>query len=231
MRLLALETATADCSVALALGSQVLQAEAATTAGKPSEQLPGLVRRVLAECGIGLSQLDAIVFDHGPGAFTGIRVGCGLAQGMALGADLPLIGLSSLRVLAMRAAPGKVLATLDARMGEVYWAVFDRKGEGDDAVAQQLADAQVGPPASWRCPQGIDVAIGDGLAAGLSTRLPQCIGVSGADARPRAADMFLPAISDLRAGLGISPDSACPVYIRDKVALTAAEQAARRALG
>jgi tRNA threonylcarbamoyladenosine biosynthesis protein TsaB len=229
MRLLALETATADCSVALALGGQILQAEAATTADKPSEQLPGLVRRVLAESGVGVSQLDAIVFDCGPGAFTGIRVGCGLAQGMALGADLPLIGLCSLRVLAMRAAPGKVLATLDARMGEVYWAVFHREGEGEAAVAQQLADAQVGAPASLRCPQGIDLAIGDGLAAGLASRLPRQIGVSGVDARPRAVDMLLPAISDLRAGLCIPPDSVCPVYIRDKVALTTAEQAARRA--
>jgi len=149
---------------------------------------------------------------------------------MALGADLPLIGLCSLRVLAMRAAPGRVLATLDARMGEVYWAVFDREGEGDAAVAQQLAEPQVGAPASWRCPQGISVAIGDGLSAGLATRLPRRIEMCGVDARPRAADMFLPALADLGAGLGIPPDSARPLYIRDKVALTTAEQAARRVL-
>lgn len=228
MRLLALETATADCSVALAIGGEVLQAAAAAD-GKPSEQVPGLVRQLLAEAGIGLSRLDAIAFDRGPGGFTGIRIGCGLAQGMALGAGLPLVGLCSLRVLAMQAPLGLVLAALDARMAEVYWAVFERSGEGDRADARQSGEVRVGPPVGWDCPDGIGFAIGDGLSAHLAGLLPPGVQVSGADARPRAVDMLLPAIADLSAGLGLPPDAASLLYVRDKVALTAAEQSARRA--
>lgn len=231
MRLLAIETATADCSVALAVGDQMLQLEATTTNGKPSEQVPGLVRRLMAEAGVGLAQLDAIAFDKGPGAFTGIRIGCGLAQGMALGVGLPLVGLSSLRVLAMQAPSGTVLAVLDARMAEVYWAVFERIGEGACADARQIGDTGVGPPDTWRCPSGIGFAIGDGLAARLVDRLPPGVGVWGAEARPRAIDMLRPAIADLRTGLGVPPEAASPLYVRDKVALTAAEQSMRRVAG
>ncbi|MBU3694139.1 MAG: tRNA (adenosine(37)-N6)-threonylcarbamoyltransferase complex dimerization subunit type 1 TsaB [Rhodocyclaceae bacterium] len=265
MRVLALETATTDCSVALRVGEDVFAAAATPGADKPSEQVPGLVRRLLAEAGTRLHRLDAIAFDAGPGAFTGIRIGCGLAQGMALGANLPLVGLCSLRVLAMQAPPGVVLSTLDARMAEIYWGVYRRVGEGADADAQALGDARVEPPAGWVCPAGLDAAIGDGLAVCLPVldggspgaesarldslaqerqqqgrgpsaavrrlldRLPATVRVVSAQARPRAIDMLPLAMADLRAGLATAPEHASPLYVRDKVALTAAEQLARKA--
>jgi tRNA threonylcarbamoyladenosine biosynthesis protein TsaB len=224
MRLLAIETATADCSVALALGNNVLQVFAAPDLQKPSEQVPGLIRRLLAETGITLGSLDAIAFDSGPGAFTGIRIGCGLAQGMALGADLPLVGLCSLRVLAMQAPEGRVLAMLDARMSEVYWALFERAIWGAEPGARAMSDPRVEPPSAWVCPTGVDSAVGDGLAA-----CPEIeVAVVSSAARPRAVDMLPLARADLRAGLATPPEQASPLYVRDRVALTAAEQLARR---
>lgn len=234
MRILAIETATADCSVALALGDSVLQAVAAADTEKPSEQVPGLIRAVLAEAGIALASLDAISFDNGPGAFTGIRIGCGLAQGMALGADLPLIGLCSLRVLAMQAPAGRVLSMLDARMSEVYWALFERVDGGQGADACALSDPRVEPPSGLLCPDAIDSAVGDGLAVWQAepfpcSRLPGTVRVVSDAARPRAVDMLPLARADLRAGLTVPPEHASPLYVRDRVALTAAEQLARRA--
>jgi len=250
MRILAIETATADCSVALGVGETVLERSAAAGSAKPSEQVPGLIAALLAEAGIGLGSLDAIAFDVGPGAFTGIRIGCGLAQGMALGADLPLVGLSSLRVLAMQAPDGRVLATLDARMGEIYWATFLRDSDANQPNARALTEARVEAPARLLCPPGIEHAVGDGLsvisladsgagpgvatetAAGVrvSERLPATVRVIDPIARPRAADMLPLALADLRGGLALAPEAASPLYVRDKVALTAAEQLARRAV-
>ena len=242
MRILAIETATADCNVALAVGGEVLQAHASPGGQKPSEQVPGLVAQVLAEAGTGLSDLDAIAFDHGPGAFTGIRIGCGLAQGMALGAGLPLLGVCSLRVLAVQAPEGRVLATLDARMGEVYWACVwrgDASGRPDSRV---LGDVRVESPAALCWPEDVTLALGDGLAVALPApaaagsaasrlleRLPTHLQVVDAHARPRARDMLPLAAADLQAGLAMAPEAASPLYVRDKVALTAAEQRARRA--
>lgn len=248
MRILAIETATADCSVALALGEVVLERYALAGAEKPSEQVPGMIRQLLAESGTSLTNLDALAFDIGPGAFTGIRIGCGLAQGMALGADLPLIGLCSLRVLAMQAPEGRVLATLDARMGEIYWAPYRRVAGAVRAGAQALSDARVEAPAQFICPPDMAFAVGDGLSVVLPAdahaaargaagetdlrvldRLPSAVSVVSPHARPRAADMIPLAQCDLEDGLALPPEAASPLYVRDKVALTAAEQIARRA--
>jgi len=241
MRLLALETATADCSVALLVDGRV-QSVASVGGERPSEQVPDLIRQLLAEAGLGVTQLDAVAFDAGPGAFTGIRIGCGLAQGLALGADLPLIGLSSLMVLAMQAPAGRVVSMLDARMGEVYWAPVLRRGEagvdGDAREAAWLDDPHVVAPGDWVCPSEADCAIGDGLnvavltdegSARVADRLLPSVRVLSMHARPQASDMLPLAAQRLLAGEAFAPELASPLYVRDKVALTAAEQLARRA--
>jgi len=245
MRILAIESATADCSVALRIGDRHLQASATAATAKPSEQLPGLVARLLAEAGVGLRSLDVVAYDHGPGAFTGIRIGCGLAQGLALGADLPLLGICSLRVLAMQAPQGRVLAALDARMAEVYWAVFERGTLAELPTARALSEARVEPPQGWTCPAGVAHALGDGFGVALETavdaagtaaqrhrlasRVPDTVRLLDDTARPRAIEMLPLAAADLAAGLAMPPEAASPLYVRDKVALTAAEQLARRA--
>ncbi len=227
--LLAIETATASCSVALTCDGAVLQ----RTAGggdRPSEQVPLLIGELFAEAGFGLSRLDAIAFDAGPGSFTGIRVGCGLAQGIALGLDRPLVQIGSLALLAMQAPAGRVVALLDARMAEIYWAPFER-ADTPQALPQALAIPRVCPPGEWVCPLDIDALIGDGLAAypALCAVLPAGVAVLDRHARPRAVDMLPLALAELAAGRGIAAEAASPLYVRDKVALTASEQLARRA--
>jgi len=249
MRILAIETATADCSVALGIGEEVLERSATSCSAKPSEQVPGLIAQLLAEGGIAVTGLDVITFDMGPGAFTGIRIGCGLAQGMALGAGLPLVGVSSLRVVAMRAPEGSVLATLDARMGEIYWATYLRASAGLRPSALELTEARVEAPARLLCPAEVGFAVGDGLSVVLPAqadlvpsagigglgevrvldRLPSAVRLVDPHARPRAADMIPLALADVDAGLALPAEAASPLYVRDKVALTAAEQIARRA--
>lgn len=246
MRILAIETATAACSVAIGIGDEVFERATDPDAAKPSEQVPKLIERLLAELGLGVASLDLIAFDMGPGAFTGIRIGCGLAQGMALAAELPVIGLCSLRVLALQAPEGEVLAALDARMGEVYWAQYRRGSVGGRPTAVALGDPQVEAPALLRCPTDIGFALGDGLgvavspavdgdlagtsgeAVALFERLPACVRVVDPRARPRAADMVPLALSDNEVGLALPAEAVSPLYVRDKVALTAAEQLARR---
>ncbi|WP_106476768.1 tRNA (adenosine(37)-N6)-threonylcarbamoyltransferase complex dimerization subunit type 1 TsaB, partial [Escherichia coli] len=93
-----------------------------------------MVQQVLAESGLALNQLDALAFGRGPGSFTGVRIGIGIAQGLALGADLPMIGVSTLQTMAQGAwrvsGAARVLAAIDARMGEVYWGQFERQADG-----------------------------------------------------------------------------------------------------
>src|SRR5579871_2716503 len=126
MRVLALDAATEVCSVALLCDEQLI--ERAQEAGKAhSEHLLAMVREVLAEAQLTLGALEGIIASIGPGAFTGVRITVSVAQGLAFGAGLPALGVSTLEALALQAlgtSPGRALACLDARMGEVYWGCF-----------------------------------------------------------------------------------------------------------
>lgn len=228
MRILAIETATNDCSVAISWRGETLQRAAVPGPLKPSEQVTGLVRSLLAEAGASLAALDAVAFDCGPGAFTGLRIGCGLAQGLALGADLPVLGVVSLRALAVSATDGCVLSVLDARMGEVYWGLYQRSSGPHGVMVRALDAPRVVSPDDWVCPLGVDAAIGDGVPM-IAARIPASIRVVRNPARPRAVDLLPLAAADFTAGLACPPESATPLYVRDKVALTAAEQIERRA--
>lgn len=125
MRILAIDTATEMCSVSLSVSGEVHSREV-LAANRHSSIVLGMVDELLAEAGIRLNQLDLLVNDIGPGSFTGIRIGLGVAQGLAYGADLPLLGVDALATLAKGVASkdGHVLAMIDARMGQLYWAHF-----------------------------------------------------------------------------------------------------------
>jgi tRNA threonylcarbamoyladenosine biosynthesis protein TsaB len=129
VKILALDTSTENCSAALWLDGAIASRE--VLAGqRHSELILPMVGELLAEAGIGLRALDGIAFGSGPGSFTGLRIGCGVAQGLAFGADLPVAGICTLLALAQGSGGDRVIGCLDARMGEIYHAVYERSANG-----------------------------------------------------------------------------------------------------
>lgn len=227
MKFLALDTASARCSVALRLEGALL-CRAVDTARDHATLILPMIDELLAEAGVPLRSLDGIAFGRGPGSFTGIRVAAAVTQGLAAGAGLPVLGISDLRALAARARcatattlPGTLLlAAMDARMGEIYWGAFDAAAPLPGAA---LLGEAVGPvqslPDSLR--GRIVAAAGRGLAAypGLASGLQVPVDAVLADAEPDAADIARLAEADLRGGVAWQDATAAqPVYLRDQVA-------------
>ncbi|PKO88379.1 MAG: tRNA (adenosine(37)-N6)-threonylcarbamoyltransferase complex dimerization subunit type 1 TsaB [Betaproteobacteria bacterium HGW-Betaproteobacteria-12] len=222
MLILALETSTDLGSCALWRDGAVLERRC-PPGRSHSETLLPLIRELLAEAGTSVAALDAIAFGAGPGAFTGLRVACGAAQGLAVATDRPLIPVISLAAMAVQAGEGEVLALLDARMGEIYAAAYrvtaaDCQLQGEIRV---LAPADLSLPgaAGWRAcgnaPAAYPLLLERLRAAGIEYLpgiLPTAAAVA-ALAAPRAAR-----------GEGIDAALAAPLYIRDKVAKTVAER-------
>ena len=228
MRVLALDTATEACSAALLTDEGVISRFAEVGRGH-AEQILGMVHAVLAEAALPLSMLDGIAASVGPGALTGVRISVAVAQGLAFGASLPVIPVTTLEALAlqaMEAGAHQVLACLDARMGEVYWGSFVA-----DAARTLIAcgELKVGPAALVRAPgAGPYQGIGRGFAAYPElAALPGLVGVS-AHALPESRAMARLGAVRLLAGEGIDPADLTPRYLRDKVALTEAERALAR---
>lgn len=233
MKLLALDTASGLCSAALSVDGQLLLRETVTSREHAQLVLP-MVQSLLAEAGLALGQLDAIAFGRGPGSFTGLRVAAALTQGLAFGADLPVLPVSDLRALAQRAAAiapagTPLLACMDARMQELYWALYAPPAAGAlvvDAPEQlcspaALADrlgAAAGGSLEWRgAGMGLSVWMASGDAPPLdASRLL-------AAAEPSAREIALLAAADFAAGKGQAPEAAVPVYLRDDVAKPSAQ--------
>ena len=225
MRLLAIDTATEACTVALWVDGAVRERFEIAPRRHAELVLP-MADSLLAEAGLGKRQLDAIAVGRGPGAFTGIRLAIAVAQGLALALDRPVVPVSTLAVLAQGAASAglPVLALIDARMGEVYAGAFV---PGDDGCVRPLGDEAVLSPAEVAAPAPRFAGVGTGFgahAAVLEARLAAARAKVAAEALPRAADLARLAARDFAAGLGVDALQAQPVYLRDKVALTLAEQ-------
>ena len=223
MQILALETSTESGSCALWRDGVVT--ERLCPAGRShSETLLPLVRELLDEAGVKVGQLDAIAFGVGPGAFTGLRVACGAAQGLAVAANLPLVPVTSLEALAAQADAEQVLALLDARMGEVYSGRFERGAGG----YRLLGEIRVSAPDDVILPEGGEwLACGNALAAypALAERLTAAgLRVKGEVVVPTAATVVRLAASRAARGEGIDAAQAAPLYVRDKVAKTVAER-------
>lgn len=231
MRLLALETSTEYCSCALLVNGAVLERH--VLAGqRQSELLLGQVADVMAEADIGFGQLDGVAFGAGPGSFTGLRIACGAAQGLAFGHDLPVLPIVSLLAVAEQGLVSDdgdtVLTAFDARMGELYLAAYQRKA---GAWATLLAPQIAKPDDLPALPDGkVDLGAGSGFAvyaAALQARYaPQR---SAATLVPRAREVAMLAAGALERGEAIAAEAAVPLYLRDKVALNRHEQAALRA--
>ncbi|MDE1959492.1 MAG: tRNA (adenosine(37)-N6)-threonylcarbamoyltransferase complex dimerization subunit type 1 TsaB [Xanthomonadaceae bacterium] len=225
MNLLAIETATESCSVALLCGD-TLRDVSELAPRRHAERVLPMAEQLLAEAGLSRRQLDVIAVGRGPGAFTGVRLAVSLAQGLALALDIPVVPVSSLAALAMEApidAP-RILALLDARMGELYAGAFARTPDGSvtalgDEHVGAAAEIELPPDAGWW-------VVGSGCKAYaglLALRLAAPRGSDG-DRHPQARHVARLGALRYAAGAAVAPELALPVYLRDKVALTLAER-------
>lgn len=224
MRILAIETSTEHCAVAVGDGTRWCVREE-HLGQSHSERALLLCRESLAEAGYAVRELDAIAFGAGPGSFTGVRIACGLAQGLALADDLPVVPVPTLEALAEAAwASGghsRIVACLDARMREVYVAAYARNGEGWTVVAPPA----VLPPAAVAGLGGAGwFGAGNGFAAypALSAQLE--LATIDATLRPSARAVAELALKRMVAGEAVAVDDALPLYVRHRVALTTAER-------
>ncbi|RYZ00992.1 MAG: tRNA (adenosine(37)-N6)-threonylcarbamoyltransferase complex dimerization subunit type 1 TsaB [Comamonadaceae bacterium] len=226
MKLLAFDTSTETMSVAVrAPGDGPLLACEAPGGAKASAELIPAIQRLLAQAGLRLHELDAIVFGRGPGSFTGLRTACAVAQGLGFGAGVPVLALDTLLAVAedahARTGATQVLAVLDARMGEVYAAGYERTAEGWQTVSAPalLSPRDVAVPPGWTVAgTGLDLLEAD--VTGGSPRVA---------ALPTAAALLRLAPAVLAAGPAHPAAEALPLYLRDKVAQTTEERAAERA--
>lgn len=220
MNVLALETSVDPGSIALWCDGEVI-ARSCPTGLSNSQTLLPLVDSTLREAGLSFAALDGIAFGTGPGSFTGLRVSCGLAQGLAVARDLPLLGVGTLEAMAWSSGGERVIVALDARMGEVYFGMFDR--------GVQQGSIGVFSPAAVPLPEsGEWHACGNGLAAypALRERLSPCVAVWQPELIPLAEALVRLAAPRLERGECIDPADAVPLYVRNKVARTVAERLA-----
>ena len=222
MKILAIETSTDFGTCALWLDGVVEQR--ICQSGRPhSETLLPLVGKLMADAGIGFNQLDGIAFGAGPGAFTGLRIACAVAQGVAVGADLPLVPVCGLEAMAEAVGEDRVVSLLDARMGEVYVAAYELRA----AAHELLGEIRVGLPSALGLPAGEGlVACGNAPAAypALAGRLLDAGIRLLPGILPRADAVARLAARILQRGGGIDPALAAPLYVRDKVARTIDER-------
>ena len=224
MNLLALETSTRRLSVALWRDGELMVREADSMSGGSALVLPW-VDELLAEAGISRRALDGIAFGAGPGSFTGLRLACGVAQGLAFGLDLPTVGVTTLEALVLASGESRVFACMDARMNEVYFAAY----EVADGRLTEVGAPRVAPPQQVELPAGEGwIGCGDGFAA-YRDALPQLPRIRD-DVFPTAAAVAALAAPRFARGEGQGAADAQPLYIRDKVAFTTAERLARGGL-
>jgi tRNA threonylcarbamoyladenosine biosynthesis protein TsaB len=219
----AIETSTEWCSVALFRDGEIAACEQ-RAANRHAELALPMLERLLAQAATSAAQLDAVAFGAGPGSFTGVRIACGLAQGLAFARGLPVIGISSLEAMAEECGSARVVACVDARMQEVYYAAFERHGAGwRETVPVQC----VAPGAAPRPPGDGWVGCGSGFSAHDS--LGEQLGLKAVfpEAHPAAVAVARLAAPRLAAGEGVDAALAAPSYVREKVALTTEELAAR----
>lgn len=228
MRVLALDASTDVCAAALGDGAQWIERTQAADQ-RHSELLLPMVRALLGEARIDLSDLDGVAFGAGPGSFTGLRIACGVAQGLALGANLPMVGVPTLEAMAesacRRMACSRVIVALDARMHEIYFAAYVHDGV---RWREHIAPIVIAPGAAPVPPGGDWAGVGNGFAAypvlreHLADALASCVD----DVTPTASAIGTLALPRLATGEGVPAREAAPLYVRHRVALTSAERAA-----
>jgi tRNA threonylcarbamoyladenosine biosynthesis protein TsaB len=217
MRFAAIETSTEWCSVAVWDEGEVAGLER-RAGNRHSELALPMLQKLL-----GKNRLDAVAFGAGPGAFTGLRIACGLAQGIAFGRGIPVIGVSTLEAMAQESGAERAVACIDARMREVYYAALEKRaGRWHEVVAAQCVAPQSAPP-----PPGDGwIGVGSGFEV-YREELRRKVSVVRSTVHPTALSVAMLAAPRLAAGQGVDAAEAAPVYLRDKVALTQAERGRR----
>ncbi len=224
--ILAIETSSELASCAL-LNGETLLARASSGVRTHSQSILPMVQELLAEAGLTLKQCDAIAFGAGPGSFTGVRTACGIAQGLAYGAGLPVVPLVTLEAMALschlQTGASEILAVLDARMGEVYWAQYRVAGGALTVVAKAAlcAPGDVAPVAV----DGALAACGNGFSAYPEAFAGRAFAEGAlAGIMPHAGEVARLGAAALAAGHGLPAAQAQPIYLRNKVAYTSAER-------
>jgi tRNA threonylcarbamoyladenosine biosynthesis protein TsaB len=224
MNLLAIDTSTDSCSVAASRGD-ALFSRSEPALQRQAERVLGMVEELLAEARIALGQIEGIAYGEGPGSFTGLRIAAGVTQGLAFARGVGVVGVGSLLTLAEESAGEKVIACIDAHMGEVYHAAYVRDGEG----WEEIHAPGLYKPDAIPIPPGRDwIGCGDGFAAHrerLAARLGDRVPAIRPDASPSARAVLKLAMPRFAAGEAKDAATAVPVYLRDKVALKTGERA------
>ena len=236
MRVLALDTSTEYLSLSVLIDGEICVRE--THAGqRHSELVLPMLEQLLVDSGASLQSLDGIAFGQGPGSFTGIRIACGIAQGLAFGADLPVAGIPTLLALAAQVEPTHgaqtgVIACLDARMSEVYHAVYQRSSEtpgqsdGNEWREIHAAGLYALPAVPVVAGEGW-VGIGSGFKVAdgaLRQHYAQQLCAVWEERYPHAREIARLGAQRLAQGQGVAAWQATPLYIRDKVALKTNER-------
>lgn len=243
MKLLAVETATEACSAALIIDGAVVERYQRTQRDHTRLILP-MIDNLMAESGLKPHDLDALAFGRGPGSFTGVRIATGVVHGIALGADLPVVPVSTLAAIAQDffdregsevqgsgcKAQGSLISVdvafvaMDARMGEIYWGVYQRDKLG---YAELLGNESVIPAENVEFPELQGVGLGTGWGVyqqQLMQRLENKVHYFESDQLPRAGAIARLGAYGFEQGLAVDVEQAMPVYLRDKVAKKESER-------
>jgi tRNA threonylcarbamoyladenosine biosynthesis protein TsaB len=228
MNLLALDTSTEFLSLALQLNDKTFT-HYQHAGNASSELILPQIQVLLEEAKVKLTDLDGIAFGAGPGAFTGVRIACGVAQGLGFGTNIPVVGVNTLMAMAEASGEDNVIACLDARMGEVYHAAFIKEKDGwNEISATKVCKPEASPLLTCRA-----VGVGSGWAVYreiLSGIYAQNLTKVIAEITPTAETILKLTQPIFAAGLAKPASEAAPIYIRNRVALTSAEREAGQRL-
>ena len=222
MRFAAIETSGDWCSVALWRDGEIASLERRAP-NRHSELALPMLEKLLADAGLIANQLDGVAFGAGPGSFTGLRIACGLAQGLAFARDLPVIAVSSFEAIAQESGEARVVACIDARMREVYYSALERQAGAHLSPWREVVPGRCVAPQEAAPPPGEGWAgCGSGFQA-YPEFLSGKILRKKPEVHPTAFAVAQLAAPRLAAGEGIDAALAAPVYLRDKVAFTTQE--------
>jgi tRNA threonylcarbamoyladenosine biosynthesis protein TsaB len=222
MKFAAIEASGDWCSVALWAEGEISGLERRAV-NRHSELALPMLEQLLKNSGLSAARLDAVAFGAGPGSFTGLRIACGIAQGLAFAGNLPVLGVSAFEAIAEESAAAQVVACIDARMREVYYAALEKRdGRWRETVPGQCVSPQAAVPP----PGGDWIGCGSGFSA-YPDFLKNSILIAKPEVRPTAIAIARLAAPRLRSGEGVDAALAAPAYLRDKVAFTRQELESR----